>query len=151
AIVAYSSGLTNRQGRNRWLCDIVGKWLFQRATFLTTIWRVVTSCPDREDFPSRIAAVAGLKGVCIVTNASYPRPGEGSALRSGRHADPARVATRQFLRWLLDQYWCRDDWLMVPRPPPGAARRLPLERRALFRLLRRGGHCGRPAFQGGRD
>ena len=35
-------------GEDRWLYDTAGKWLFYRATFSTTIWRVTTNAPGRE-------------------------------------------------------------------------------------------------------
>src|SRR5262252_6206781 len=65
---------------------------------------------------SSIADAGRLKGVFVVTNAAYARAGERSVLRGRHYADPAGVATRQLLRWLLDQYRRRDDWLMVSRP-----------------------------------
>ena len=99
---------------------------------------------------SCIAAVGRLKGVCVVTNAAYARAGERFVLRGRYYAYPAGVATRQLLRWLLDQYRRRDDWLMVHRPPLRAARRLPLERGALLHLLRSGGYRGRTALPGRR-
>ncbi len=99
---------------------------------------------------SCIAAAGRLKGVCVVTNAAYARADECFVLCGRHHADPAGVATRQLLRWLLDQYRRRDDWLMVHRPPLRAARRLPLERGALLHLLRSGGHCGGTALPGRR-
>src|SRR6266699_3587409 len=83
---------------------------------------------------SCITAVGRLKGVCVVTNAAYARANECFVLRGRHHADPAGVATWQLLRWLLDQYRRRDDWLMVHRSPLCASRRIPLARRALLRL-----------------
>src|SRR6266446_412463 len=112
------------------------------VTFSTTLGRVVTSRPDRKDARCCLADADGLKGVCVVPNAGEARTGERSVLRGRHHVDLARVATQQFLRGLLDQYRGRYDWPMVSRPPPGAARRIPLARRTLLHLFWGGGHGG---------
>src|SRR5437667_11649575 len=99
-------------------------------------WRVAAQSTSAQRLSDMycIAHTDGLKGVCVVTNAGYARADERSVLRGRHHAHPARVATRQFLRWLLDQYRRWHDWLMVPRSAPCPARRLPLACGALFRL-----------------